>query len=101
MRYELIIEAAAKKHLQLFLEYAQFEPAATRFIEDLVRRVQILRDFPKLGRLGDKIDGVQYRFLIIEKWRAIYVVDDEMKSIRITIFLHPSQLFDISVYLER
>ncbi len=100
MRYELTIEATAKKHLQSFLEYAQFEPAAARFVEVLVKRVHILRDFPKLGRLGDKIDGVQYRFLLIQKWRAIYVVDDEMRSISIRIFLHPSQLFDISVYLE-
>lgn len=98
MKYELIIEPAAAKQLQEFLDYAQFEPAATRFVEDLVRRVQILRDFPKLAKGKGFHKGIKYRCLLVKQWRAIYRVQIESKKITIYAFYHPARDFDISVF---
>ncbi len=54
---------------------------ARRFTERLVESVEILRDFPRIGRLVPEADREDVRELIFHEYRIIYLVEAEQVTI--------------------
>jgi addiction module RelE/StbE family toxin len=54
---------------------------ARRFTERLVESVEIMRDFPRIGRLVPEADRDDIRELIFHAYRIIYMIEAEQITI--------------------
>lgn len=66
---------------------------AARFVEKIIYRIDMLPDFPKMGRIVIEADDKAIRELIYQKYRIIYRVEKE--RILILAIIHGSR--DLSI----
>ena len=62
---------------------------AARFIEKIIYRIDLLPDFPKMGRVVIEADDEGIRELIYQKYRIMYQVEKE--RILILAIIHGSR----------
>jgi plasmid stabilization system protein ParE len=67
---------------------------AEKYIEDIISKIELLVDYPNLGRVVPELNIEYYREIIIGNYRIIYKTSQD--NIFILTIRHSRRLFDLS-----
>lgn len=95
MGRKVIIAPSAESDLREIVSYiARHNPdAALRMGNALIRRTEILAEFPDLGRVIPEFNQPQLRELIYRSYRILYRVQPDKPVIEIVRFWHAARGF--------
>jgi len=90
MAHKIVWSVAAREDLREIVRFIQQDnpEAAAAFGYTLIKRVDILENFPLLGRRVPEFDDDKIRELIHRPYRIIYQVMDEQRLIAIARVWH-------------
>lgn len=92
----IVWNPVARKNLQTIRDhYQQFsETTAKKVIRGIILATRRLEDFPKSGRVVPEMSDPDFREVIWNDWRIIYMVPSEGEEfIEILNIIHPAQQF--------
>ncbi len=92
----ITLSEAAYQDLEDIEAYvAQSSPKMARnFINQVFNKLDLLRDFPRIGRKVPEFDADDIRELILGKYRIVYRIQTEDK-ITVARVIHGSRLMDL------
>lgn len=91
---KVVFSATAKGDMAEIVQYiARDKPkAARRWVAELRTSVEVLSDFPRLGRVVPEYGDEQTREIIKGQYRIIYKIDNENKTVVILTVNHGKRL---------
>ena len=94
--YEIILAASAKEDLDNIYEYISKNPnlksSANKLMNKIENAVLRLEDFPySCAEVKVKLQNMIYRRLIIDKYVALYRVEEQLKQVHIIHIYYAKQ----------
>ncbi|GDY23211.1 hypothetical protein LBMAG56_45580 [Verrucomicrobiota bacterium] len=90
MAYKIVWSLQAREDLQAIVRFIRRKNprAAADFGYALIKRVDVLENFPRLGRRVPEFDEDTIRELIHRSYRIIYQVQDEQRLLAVVRLWH-------------
>ena len=104
MSYLVQWSASALDRLLEILDFiARENPrSATRTVDEILERVEMLADFPRMGPVFSDESGPDLRKLVLDDYLVVYLVRDEKRVISVIAVRHsrqrPMTLADLEVH---
>ncbi len=80
--------------IMAYISKSSFQYART-FFKNVHKSIESLKSFPKMGRKIPESKNLEYRELILQKYRKIYKFIEEKEKILIMMIIHGSRLLKI------